>query len=111
VKERETLPPLWRENGKDILPLVYLVTAAAYHRGLCAPVKLHCYISVSQPVGRDPNLFHESVLAGLGEDFMPIHHTSVRSVLAAVIFVNVVTCIDIVTLSAGLSCYRNETDR
>ena len=28
-------------------------------------------------MGRDPNLFRESVLAGLGKDFMRIHHTSV----------------------------------
>jgi hypothetical protein len=36
------LPPRWRENGNGILPLVYTVTAAAYRRGLYAPVKLHC---------------------------------------------------------------------
>jgi hypothetical protein len=91
---------------------VYSVTAAAYRRDLCAPVKLLCYgIGVSQPVGRDPNLFREYVLAGLREDFMRMHHTSVISVLAAVIVVNVIACIDIVILSAGLSCYGNKTDR
>lgn len=111
VTDRETLPPRWRENGNGRLPLVYPVTAAAYRRGLCAPVKLHCYgISVSQPVGRDPNLFRDSVLAGSG-DVMCIHHTSVVSVLTAVMFVNVITCIDMVILSAGTACYRNETDR
>jgi hypothetical protein len=112
VTHREILPPRWRENGNGILPLVYLVTAAAYRRGLYAPVKLHCYgMSVSQPVGRDPNLFRESVLAGLGEDFIRIHHTSLISVLVAIVTVNVISCIDIVTWSAGTSCYRNETDR
>jgi hypothetical protein len=60
-------------------------------------------------VGRDPNLFRESVLAGLGEDFMRIRHTSIITVLAAVISVNVITCIDIATFSAGLSRCRNET--
>jgi len=112
VTDRENLLSRWRENGNGILPLVFPFTAAAYRRGLCALVKLHFYgISVSQSVGRDPNLFRESVLAGLGEDFMRIHHISVISVLAAVIFVNVITCIDIVILSAGLSCYGNETGR
>jgi hypothetical protein len=42
---------------------------------------------------------------------MRIHHTTVTSVLAAVVFVSVITCIDIVTLSAGPPYYRNETDR
>jgi len=111
VTDRETLPPRWRENGNGILPLVYPVTAAAYRRGLCAPVKLHCYgIIVSQPVGRDPNLFREFVLAGSGDDFVRIHHTSVVSVLTTVMFVNVITWIDMVILSAGTACYRNETD-
>jgi hypothetical protein len=112
VTDRATVPPRWRENGNGILPLVYPVTATAYRRGLCAPVKLHCHGTiVYQPVGRDPNLFREPVLAGLGEDFMRIHRTCVIiSVLAAVMFVNVITCIDIVTLWAGTSRYRNETD-
>jgi hypothetical protein len=111
VTDRENLLSRWRENGIGILPLVFPFTAAAYRRGLFAPVKLHFYgISVSQSVGRDPNLFRESVLAGLGEDFMRIHHISVISVLAVVIFVNDIV-IDIVILSAGLSCYGNETDR
>ena len=61
-----------------MLPLVYPVTAAAYRRGLYAPVKPHCYgIIVYQPVDRDPNLFRESVLAGSGEDFVRTRHTSV----------------------------------
>jgi len=112
VTDQENLLPRWRENGNGILPLVYPVTAAAYRRGLCAPVKLHFYgISVSQPVGRDPSLFRESVLAGLGEDVLRIHRTSIISVLAAVIFVSVITFIDIVILSAGPPCYGNKTDR
>ena len=90
---------------------MYPFTAATYRRGLCAHVKLHCYrISVSQPVGRDPNLYRESVVAVSGEDFMRMRHTFVISLLAAVVVVNVITCIDIVILSAGLSCSRNETD-
>jgi hypothetical protein len=108
LTDQEALPPRWRENGNGILPVVYPVTAAAYRRDLCAPVKLLCYgIDVSQPVGRDPDLFRESFLAGLREDFMRMHHTSVISVIAAVMIVNVITCIDIVILLAGLSCYRN----
>ena len=90
---------------------MYPVTAAAYRRGLCAAVKLHCYgIIVSQPVGVDPNLFRESVLAELEKDFMRIHHTSVITVLATVNFVNVITCIGPPLWSSGQSFWLQDTE-